>query len=160
MSASTIREDDQATTALRSKVTTTKKKKARRPSPRRSRWLPYLLLLPAVIMELLIHIVPMLVGIWMSFIKLTKIYIANWSAAPFAGLQNYAIAVDFDASIGAALLQSFLVTAAFSLLALGISWGLGMAAAVALQQPFRGRGLVRTIFLVPYALPAYAGILT
>ena len=158
MSASTIREPDEATTALRSKVTTTKK--ARRPSPRRSRWLPYLLLLPAVIMELLIHIVPMLVGIWMSFIKLTKIYIANWSAAPWAGLQNYAIAVDFDASIGAALLQSFLVTVAFSLLALGISWGLGMAAAVALQQPFRGRGLVRTIFLVPYALPAYAGILT
>ena len=111
-------------------------------------------------MELLIHIVPMLVGIWMSFIKLTKIYIANWSAAPWAGLQNYAISVDFDASIGAALLQSFLVTVAFSLLALGISWGLGMAAAVALQQPFRGRGLVRTIFLVPYALPAYAGILT
>ncbi len=35
-----------------------------------------------------------------------------------------------------------------------------MAAAVALQQPFRGRGVVRTLFLVPYALPAYAGILT
>jgi multiple sugar transport system permease protein len=160
VSASTIREPDQATSVLSTKATTTKKKRARRPSPRRSRWLPYLLLAPAVVMELLIHIIPMLVGIWMSFIKLTKIYIANWSAAPWAGLQNYAIAVDFDASIGAALLRSFLVTAAFSLLALGISWGLGMAAAVALQQPFRGRGLVRTIFLVPYALPAYAGILT
>jgi multiple sugar transport system permease protein len=159
VSASTIREPDQAASVLRSKVTTTKKK-ARRPSPRRSRWLPYLLLLPAVVMELLIHIVPMFVGIWMSFIKLTKIYIANWSAAPWAGLQNYAISVDFDSSIGAALLQSFLVTVAFSLLALGISWGLGMAAAVALQQPFRGRGVVRTTFLVPYALPAYAGILT
>jgi multiple sugar transport system permease protein len=160
VSASTINQPEQAASVLSTKATTTKKKRARRPSPRRSRWLPYLLLAPAVVMELLIHIIPMLVGIWMSFIKLTKIYIANWSAAPWAGLQNYAIAVDFDASIGAALLRSFLVTAAFSLLALGISWGLGMAAAVALQQPFRGRGLVRTIFLVPYALPAYAGILT
>jgi multiple sugar transport system permease protein len=160
VSASTINQPDQAASVLSTKATTTKKKRARRPSPRRSRWLPYLLLAPAVVMELLIHIIPMLVGIWMSFIKLTKIYIANWSAAPWAGLQNYAIAVDFDASIGAALLKSFLVTAAFSILALGISWGLGMAAAVALQQPFRGRGLVRTIFLVPYALPAYAGILT
>ena len=160
MSASTINQPEQAASVLSTKATTTKKRRARRPSPRRSRWLPYLLLAPAVVMELLIHIIPMLVGIWMSFIKLTKIYIANWSAAPWAGLQNYAIAVDFDASIGAALLRSFLVTAAFSLLALGISWGLGMAAAVALQQPFRGRGLVRTIFLVPYALPAYAGILT
>ena len=111
-------------------------------------------------MELLIHIVPMLVGIWMSFVKLTKFFIANWSEAPWAGIGNYAISVDFSSSIGAALLTSFLVTLGFSLLALGISWVLGMAAAVALQQPFRGRGLVRTIFLVPYALPAYAGILT
>ena len=62
MSASTIHQPDPAT-ALSSKVTTTKK--ARRPSPLRHRWLPYLLLLPAVVMELLIHIVPMLVGIWM-----------------------------------------------------------------------------------------------
>lgn len=157
MSAPTIGHSDQATTALRTKATT---RKTRRPSPRRHRWLPYLLLLPAVVMELLIHIVPMLVGIYMSLIKLTKIYIANWSAAPWAGLQNYAVSLDFNSSIGAGLLKSFLVTAAFSLLAVGVSWGLGMAAAVALQQPFRGRSFTRTMFLVPYALPAYAGILT
>jgi multiple sugar transport system permease protein len=132
----------------------------RRESDRRHPWLPYILLAPAVVMELLIHIVPMLVGIWMSFVKLTKFFIANWSEAPWTGLGNYAISVDFSSSIGASLLKSFLITLAFSLLALGISWVLGMAAAVALQQPFRGRGLMRTIFLVPYALPAYAGILT
>ncbi|WP_020390123.1 hypothetical protein [Kribbella catacumbae] len=48
--------------------------------PGLSRKLPYLLLAPAVLLELLIHIVPMLVGIWMSFVKLTKFFIANWSA--------------------------------------------------------------------------------
>ncbi len=132
----------------------------RRPTNRRHRLLPYLLLAPAVVMELLIHIIPMLVGIWMSFVKLTKFFIANWSEAPYAGLDNYRLAVDLDSSIGQALLRSFLVTLAFSLLSVGVSWLLGMAAAVALQQPFRGRGVVRTIFLVPYALPAYAGILT
>lgn len=132
----------------------------KRESDRRHRLLPYLLLAPAVLMEILIHIVPMVVGIWMSFVKLTKFYIANWSQAPWAGLKNYAISVDFSASIGSALLKSFLVTLAFSVLAVAFSWGLGMAAAVALQQPFRGRGLARTLFLVPYALPAYAGILT
>ena len=158
MSASTVNQSDRATTVLRNAASTTKK--TRRPSPRRNRWLPYLLLLPAVVMELLIHIVPMFVGIWMSFVKLTKFYIANWSAAPWAGLQNYAVSIDVNSSIGSALLRSFLVTAAFSLLAVGFSWGLGMVAAVALQQPFRGRGFTRTIFLVPYALPAYAGILT
>lgn len=139
---------------------TTRTRKDKRPSSRRHRFLPYLLLAPAVLMELLIHIVPMLVGIWMSFVRLTKFFIANWSEAPYAGLGNYRVAVDVSSTIGQGLLRSFFVTLAFSLLAVLSSWLLGMAAAVALQQPFRARGLVRTTFLVPYALPAYAGILT
>ena len=83
VSASTIREDDQATTRLRTEGHRPRsRRRPRRPSPRRGRWLPYLLLLPAVILELLIHIVPMVVGIWMSFVKLTQFYIANWARGP------------------------------------------------------------------------------
>ncbi|WP_328988911.1 sugar ABC transporter permease [Kribbella sp. NBC_01245] len=128
--------------------------------PGQKSWLPYLLLAPAVLLELLIHIIPMVVGIWMSFVKLTKFFIANWSAAPWAGFNNYRIAVDLNGTVGQGLLRSFLVTIAFSLLTVTISWCLGMAAAVALQPTFKGRSFVRTLFLVPYALPAYAGILT
>ncbi len=124
------------------------------------RWLPYALLAPAVLLELFIHIIPMLVGIWMSFVKLTKFFIANWSSAPGAGFGNYKVALDFDNAVGAGLLKSFGVTVVFSLVTVAFSWVLGMAAAVALQPEFRGRGIVRTLFLVPYALPAYAGILT
>lgn len=138
----------------------TRRRRKRRETDRRHPWLPYILLAPAVVMELLIHIVPMLVGIWMSFVRLTKFFIANWSEAPWAGFGNYAISVDVSSSVGAGLMTSFLITLSFSILALGISWALGMAAAVALQQPFRGRGLMRTLFLIPYALPAYAGIFT
>ncbi|MFC6162623.1 carbohydrate ABC transporter permease [Kribbella jiaozuonensis] len=139
-----------------------KKKTKRSPEhrPGLNRWLPYLLLAPAVLAELLIHIIPMVVGIWMSFIKLTKFFIANWSAAPSAGLNNYKVALDFNNAVGEGLLKSFGVTVAFSLITVALSWVLGMAAAVALQPPFRGRGIIRTFFLVPYALPAYAGILT
>ena len=137
-------------------------KKRRGPDhrPGLSRKLPYLLLAPAVLLELLIHIIPMFVGIWMSFVKLTKFFIANWSAAPWAGLNNYRVALDFDNAVGQGLLKSFGVTVAFSLITVTVSWCLGMAAAVALQPPFKGRSVVRTLFLVPYALPAYAGILT
>jgi len=148
------------TPAAAQAAVTGRTRRNRRPANRRHRFLPYLLLAPAVVMELLIHIVPMVVGIWMSFVKLTKFFIANWSEAPYAGLANYRLAVDVDSSIGQGLLRSFLVTLGFSLLAVISSWLLGMAVAVALQQPFRGRGLVRTLFLIPYALPAYAGILT
>lgn len=107
---------------------------------RKTHWLPYALVAPAILFELLIHIVPMLTGIWISFIQLTKYFIANWGAAPFAGFRNYQVVVDFDQAIGRGVLNSFLITCAFTVLVVGLSWTFGMAAAVALQKPFAGRG--------------------
>ncbi|MER5864801.1 sugar ABC transporter permease [Kitasatospora sp. NPDC002040] len=122
--------------------------------------LPYLLLLPALALELLIHLVPMVVGMVMSFKQLTQFYIRDWSAAPWSGFDNYRVSVDFSAPIGQSLLNSFWVTCLFTALAVGFSWLLGTAAAVFLQESFRGRGLLRTLFLVPYALPVYAAVIT
>jgi multiple sugar transport system permease protein len=123
------------------------------------RWVPYALIAPAVIFELLIHFTPMVTGIWISFLKLTSASIANWSSAPFAGIGNYQIAVSTTNAQGAALLNSFLITCGFTVIVVGLSWGLGMSAAVALQRTFRGRAIFRTIFLIPYAVPMYAGII-
>jgi len=130
---------------------------------RRSRWkgsTPYLLVLPAILLELMIHIIPMLVGIWMSFIQLTQFFIANWSEAPFVGLGNYKIAVNFSRPIGQALLHSFTVSILYTLIVVGLAWLFGMSAAAVLQTKFRGRGGLRTIFLIPYSLPIYAGVIT
>ncbi|MEW2613615.1 sugar ABC transporter permease [Streptomyces sp. NPDC047880] len=122
--------------------------------------LPYLLLLPALLLELLVHLVPMVIGIVMSFKELTQFYIRDWGAAPWSALDNYKVSVDFDAPVGEALLHSFLVTVAFTLLSVGVCWLLGTAAAVFMQDAFRGRGLLRALFLVPYALPVYAAVIT
>ncbi|MBO0901459.1 sugar ABC transporter permease [Cellulomonas sp. zg-ZUI222] len=133
------------------------------PGRRRRRsgwWLPYALLVPAVLLEVVIHLVPMLTGIWISFTQLTRFFIRDWTSAPFVGLRNYQVALDFDGAVGRALLSSFAITCAYTVLVVGTAWVLGMAAAVALQRPFRGRAAFRTLFLVPYALPVYAGIVT
>jgi multiple sugar transport system permease protein len=132
----------------------------RLPPRLRSTALPYLLLVPALVLELLVHLVPMVVGIVMSFLQLTQFYLRNWSSAPSAGLSNYRFAVDFNAPIGAALLHSFLVTVVYTVISLALCWLFGAAAAVLMQSPFRGRGLLRTLFLVPYALPVYAAVIT
>src|SRR4051812_7300171 len=99
------------------------------PKPKRRRpkgwWLPFILLGPAIIFELLIHVVPMLTGIWISFTQLTKFFIANWGEAPFVGFKNYTVALDFSSSIGAGLLHSFLITCGFTILVVGLSWTLG-----------------------------------
>ncbi|MEU3693384.1 carbohydrate ABC transporter permease [Streptomyces narbonensis] len=134
--------------------------RAPRRSGRRRIALPYLLLLPALLLELLVHLVPMLMGIAMSFKELTQFSIRNWSEAPWAGLDNYTVAIDFDAPVGQALLKSFLTTCLFTLLSVGLCWFLGTAAAIFLQENFRGRGFLRTLFLVPYALPVYTAVIT
>jgi len=135
------------------------------PQPRRrlftwTRATPFLLIAPAIIFELLVHVIPMIVGVWMSFIQLTQFFITNWTKAPFVGLNNYRISVDFNGPLGQQLLSSFGLTLVFTILVVGVSFGFGMSASLVLQRSFRGRGLLRTVFLIPYALPAYAGIIT
>ncbi len=127
---------------------------------RRRLALPYLLLLPALLLELLVHVIPMLVGIGMSLLKLTQYYIRNWSAAPVAGLDNYKFVLDINGAAGKSLLHSFGITVEFTILSVGLCWLFGTSAAVLMQRNFRGRGLLRTLFLVPYALPMYAAVIT
>ncbi|GHF75057.1 carbohydrate ABC transporter permease [Streptomyces thermodiastaticus] len=148
----------------------TAQKSSRAAGPRRGRpgrsgragraWLPYLLLLPALILELLVHLVPMVIGAVMSLKEITQFYIRNWTAAPWSGFDNYRVSVDVDAPVGEALLHSFFVTVGFTLLSVALCWLIGTAAAICLQDSFRGRGLLRTLFLVPYALPVYAAVIT
>jgi multiple sugar transport system permease protein len=132
------------------------------PSSRKRRRgsLPYLLLLPAIGLELLIHIIPMLAGVGISFLQLTLFYLRNWQAAPFAGVSNYAVSLNFSEATGQALLHSFTVTISYTVIVLAVAWVFGMAGAVFTQRAFRGRGLVRTLFLIPYALPVFASVIT
>ena len=61
---------------------------------------------------------------------------------------------------GRQLLHSFWVTVIYTVLSVALSWAFGLAAAVFMQRPFRGRSLLRTLFLTPYALPVYAAVIT
>lgn len=142
----------------------------RKPSPpsrgrRGERWklnkkfVPYLLLAPAIFFELLVHIVPMLGGLWMSLLRLNQFFLRDWTSAPFVGSQNYGFALNFNGAVGTELVRSFGVTVAFSVVTVGLSWFLGLAAAVFLQKSFPGRNLLRGLFLIPYALPIYTSVM-
>jgi multiple sugar transport system permease protein len=118
--------------------------------------LPYGLILPAAVLELLIHIIPTGMGVWMAFRGLTQLTIANWTSAPSVGLANFRAGLNPDGPIGSALYSSIARTCYYTVLVVGVSWVFGMFAAVMLNTRFRGRGVLRTIFLIPFALPAYA----
>lgn len=121
--------------------------------------LPYLLILPAVVFELFVHVIPMIAGVTVSFFELTQFYVRNWASAPFAGLNNFRSGLDIGGPIGGALLQSFAVTALYTVVVIGLSWLLGISAALLLNGELRGRSLFRTLFLIPYALPVYVSVL-
>lgn len=124
------------------------------------KWFPYLLLLPALIAELLVHVIPMLVGVWMSLQQITAFTVRNWTRSPFVGLNNFKLAGDLSGPVGQQLLHSFWTTVAYTALSVAISWLLGMVAAVSLQRPFPGRGVLRTLFLIPFALPVFTAVIT
>ena len=135
------------------------------PPPKRRWWrrgsLPYILLIPAILLELLIHIVPMLAGVGISFLQLTLFYLRNWRAAPVRGVQQLR-------GRGELLLRDrrrrcctrSRSRSSTPLIVLAGAWLFGMAAAVLTQRAFRGRGAVRTLFLIPYALPVFASVIT
>ena len=136
-----------------------------RPAPRGLWWqrpkvIPYILVAPAILFELLVHFIPMVAGVVMSFFDLTLFTLHHWSSAPFGGLSNFRVALDFNGPIGSALLHSFEITVPYTILVVAISWVIGMVAATGLNVEFRGRSWMRSAMLIPYALPVYVGIIT
>lgn len=91
----------------------------------------------------------------MSFLQLTQFTIGHWTSAPFAGLANFHLSV--TGPVGSEVLQSFGYTCAYAVLVVLISWTFGTAGAVFLSDNIRGRSVVRSLFLVPYAIPGYIG---
>lgn len=123
------------------------------------RRLPYLLILPALGFELLVHILPLLTGVGISFLQLNQYFVRNWTAAPFVGLKNYSVGLDLNGPIGSSLVHSFAITVAYCVLVVACAWGLGMAGALLVHSEFRGRTWFRTLFLIPYALPVYVAVI-
>ncbi|MGW7791179.1 sugar ABC transporter permease, partial [Streptomyces tricolor] len=80
------------TTALKEPVRETSPGAARGPRRRTGRIrrlsLPYLLLLPALLLELLVHLVALAIGGVMSFKELTQFYIRDRGTAPGSGLEH------------------------------------------------------------------------
>jgi multiple sugar transport system permease protein len=124
-----------------------------------SRRLPYVLVIPAGLAELFIHIIPLVVGIGISLLQLTQFYIRDWTRAPWAGTHNFDVALSFDGPIGAGLLRSFQTTVLFTVAVVALTWAFGMAAALLVNGEFRGQRWFRTLFLVPFAMPVYVGVI-
>ncbi len=77
-----------------------------------------------------------------------------WLGEPFVGLENFA-RVFQDPRFSAALLHTLF----FTLVSVGLEMVLGLFIALAVNRSFRGRGLLRASFLLPWAMPTVVAAL-
>ncbi len=117
----------------------------------------YLFILPTVVAMTLIHFVPTLMAIYMSFLKLNQFTLGKFLRAPFVGLHNYRTI--FGGAAGNALVAGIQYAARNTILysiAVNIGTiGIGLVLAMLLNREFKGRGIARTLMLLPWVVPTY-----
>jgi multiple sugar transport system permease protein len=111
---------------------------------------PLWLLLPGGVLMVVVIVVPLIVGVVIATLDLDQYTLRQWLRAPFVGFQNFVTAIT-----DSPLLHSIWVSASLAVIVTAVSVPIGVAAAISTQNAFRGRGLVRSIYLVPYVLPAF-----
>jgi multiple sugar transport system permease protein len=99
--------------------------------------------------------IPLLIVIWTSFLHIDATNIANWTAAPFAALRNFTTALTKPTVTGVSALTSLWISVTFAVLSTVISTPIAFFAALSVHHRFRGRALLRSVYLVPYVIPGF-----
>ncbi|MFO1307106.1 MAG: sn-glycerol-3-phosphate ABC transporter permease UgpA [Burkholderiales bacterium] len=117
----------------------------------RSAWLPFALVAPQIAITIVFFFWPAAQAIWYSF-QLQDAFGLN---TEFVGLQNFR-----DLFGDSRYLESFQVTAVFSVLVAGAGIAISLLLATMADRVVRGALFYRTLLIWPYAVaPAVAGVL-
>lgn len=121
----------------------------------------YLFVLPTVLGMLLLHVVPIFQGIYMSFLDLNQFTLNQYLGAPFIGLQNYYdVLINAKSPIRLGLVEATRNTIIYTIVVTFGTLFIGLAVALMVNREFKGKGLARTLFLFPWVVPTYVtGIL-
>jgi multiple sugar transport system permease protein len=112
---------------------------------------PYVLVAPALLVMCGVLVYPLVSVFRESLYRVEPALSPDWS---FVGLHNYGrILADPDVA------GSLSHTAVWTIGSVVLQVALGLGAALALAQAFRGRGVVRAALMVPWATPAVVGAL-
>src|SRR5215212_6693233 len=101
------------------------------------------MILPALFIVLVVACYPVLYGIVLSFTDSTIIAFGS-----FVGLENYV-----EMFQNPDFLEGLSNTLIYTVVSVALEFVIGLAIALAINQAFRGRGLVRAAVLVPWAFP-------
>jgi len=111
--------------------------------------LPYLLLMPALVLLSALIIYPIIRGIQISFFKST--IVDPYGSFKFAGFSQYLKALSLtNATFWGSLWHSIVWT----ILSVVFSFLIGLGLAILLNGNIKGRGILRALILIPWVIPS------
>jgi arabinogalactan oligomer/maltooligosaccharide transport system permease protein len=119
---------------------------------RSGRAFPYALLMPATIAMLAVVMFPLGYSFWLAFRNMSLYHFRDHH---FVGLENFRLILS-EPVFYALLLKSVVWT----VVNVCFHVALGVLLAVLLNGPVRGKTLIRTLLVLPWAMPAYISALT
>jgi multiple sugar transport system permease protein len=111
----------------------------------------YLLISPTVVIVFAMVVLPI---VWTVSLAFQRVRLLNLRQTGFLGDYNLDNFSGVLTSPG--FVDALVTTMVYSVAGTACAIGLGLVAALALRQPFRGRGLVRACMLLPYVAPVVA----
>ena len=124
------------------------RKRRRRSSPlqRRQTRLAWLMLAPALVVVGLVALYPLGQTVYQSFTD--QQFLTGLQPTKFIGLRNY-----HDLIHDSIFRHAIWVTIKFTLITVSFEFVLGMVIALVVNSNFRGRGVMRAVMLIPWAIP-------
>jgi len=114
---------------------------------RTEKLIPYFLLLPTIVMIISLTIMPLTLSLWASFHKWDMTM--PEAEISFVGLENYQHAIFGDSRF----IHSLITTSIFMIASIGAEFIIGLGIASILAQEIRGKGIIRSLLVLPVILP-------
>lgn len=116
----------------------------------------YAMLLPALFAMLIVHFIPMIQGIYISFLKLNMKTMTQFLGAPFVGLDNYYdVLIKENSTIRNGFWFAIRNTSIYTVVVTFFTLALGIGLAMLVNREFKFKGVVRTALLMPWVVPSY-----
>lgn len=115
----------------------------------------YAMIAPAVLAMILVHFIPTAQAIYMSFLDLRVRTLKQFLGAPFIGLNNYTDIFKDNSPLSYGLADAARNTFFYAIVVNTGTILIGLGAALLINREFRGRGIIRTLLLMPWILPTY-----
>jgi multiple sugar transport system permease protein len=126
----------------------------RKPRGRYQRF-AHLLIAPAALLMLLVHLIPSAGGVFTSLLDLNTFTISEQFGAPFAGFENYTELFESDSPLRSGLQDALRNTAIYTVITVAAVIGGGLGLALLLNRSFPGNRAARTLMIAPWVLPSF-----